>query len=79
MKNHSIIFCPQVWPFLLGYYKFGSTTAERIDQDAAMRTQYEDSMSQWLAVEAIVKQRDKENLEANLVHKYSTQESTGKC
>jgi hypothetical protein len=26
-----------------------------------------------------VKQRDKENLEANLVHKYSTQESTGKC
>lgn len=50
----------EVWPFLLGHYKFGSTAEERNELDKTSRHYYETTMSEWLAVEAIVQQRDKE-------------------
>ena len=56
----------QVWPYLLGHYKFKSSPQERATLDETIRTQYERIMSEWLAVEAIVRQRDKEVVAANL-------------
>ncbi|CAG9138734.1 unnamed protein product, partial [Plutella xylostella] len=56
----------EVWPYLLGYYEFGSTSAARAEQDAACRRQYETTMSEWLCVEAIVKQRDREQTAASI-------------
>lgn len=50
----------EVWPFLLGHYTFGSTAEERHELDETSRHYYETTMSEWLAVEAIVRQRDKE-------------------
>lgn len=58
---------PEVWPYLLSYYKFGSTQEEREELDRLWRQQYENTVSEWLAVEAIVQQQDKETMEANLV------------
>ncbi|XP_013168017.1 PREDICTED: small G protein signaling modulator 2-like isoform X2 [Papilio xuthus] len=55
-----------VWPYLLGYYEFGSTSEQRSEQDAACRRQYETTMSEWLCVEAIVKQRDREATAASI-------------
>uniref|UniRef100_A0A1I8N8I1 Uncharacterized protein n=1 Tax=Musca domestica TaxID=7370 RepID=A0A1I8N8I1_MUSDO len=50
----------EVWPYLLGYYSFGSTTEERQKLDDTSKHYYETTMSEWLAVEAIVRQREKE-------------------
>ena len=61
---------------MLGHYSFGSTPKSREKLDEEIKSKYELTMSEWLAVEAIVKQKDKEVLAANLV-KFS-QESTGK-
>ena len=57
----------QVWPYLLGHYKLNSTPEERDEIDFAIKDQYENTMSEWLAVEALVRQRDKEFMAANLV------------
>lgn len=56
----------QVWPYLLGHYQSGSTFEERELQDKAMQATYESTMSEWLAVEAIIRQRDKENIAASI-------------
>ena len=40
---------------------------EREQLDNELKSQYENIMSEWLAVEAIVRQRDKEFIAANLV------------
>ncbi|XP_072934410.1 small G protein signaling modulator 2-like [Epargyreus clarus] len=56
----------EVWPYLLGYYEFGSTAEERSEQDAAYRRQYETTMSEWLCVEAIVRQKDREATAASI-------------
>lgn len=64
----------QVWPYLLGHFKFGSTREEREGLEAAMGADYEKVMSEWLAVEAIIRQRDKETVAANLAK--LSQEST---
>ncbi|KOB73991.1 Uncharacterized protein OBRU01_09765, partial [Operophtera brumata] len=56
----------EVWPYLLGYYEFGSTAHERVEQDIECRKQYETVMSEWLCVEAIVKQRDREQTAASI-------------
>ena len=54
---YKLVYHAQVWPYLLGWYKFGSTEAERTEQDAAARRQYENVVSEWLVVEAIVRQQ----------------------
>ena len=61
---------------MLGHYKFGSTAEERTELEEALRTQYETTMSEWLAVEAIVRQRDKEIMAANLA-KLSSESNDG--
>ncbi|XP_059407209.1 small G protein signaling modulator 1-like [Carassius carassius] len=50
----------EVWPFLLGHYQFGMSEADRKEVDEQMRASYEQTMSEWLGCEAIVRQREKE-------------------
>ncbi|TRZ00603.1 hypothetical protein DNTS_016599, partial [Danionella cerebrum] len=50
----------EVWPFLLGHYQFGMSEVERKEVDEGMRAGYEQTMSEWLGCEAIVRQREKE-------------------
>nr|CAH0109626.1 unnamed protein product [Daphnia galeata] len=59
-KQLSYLEFIKVWPYLLGHYPFGSTLEERTTQDRAVQNTYETTMSEWLAVEAIIHQRDKE-------------------
>ncbi|XP_019348923.1 small G protein signaling modulator 2 isoform X4 [Alligator mississippiensis] len=56
----------EVWPFLLGHYKFGMTKKDmdRVDEDIAL--QYQKVMAEWKACEVIVKQREKESHYATL-------------
>ena len=65
----------EVWPYLLSHYSFGMTAAQRKARDAEVKTHYEMTIGEWLAVEAIVVQRDKELLAANLA-KYSSESTT---
>ncbi|CAH1990743.1 unnamed protein product [Acanthoscelides obtectus] len=51
----------EIWPYLLGHYKFGTTQQQRNELAEETKQAYENTMSEWLAVEAIVRQRDKEN------------------
>lgn len=46
--------------------RFGSTAEERAEQDITYRRQYETTMSEWLCVEAIVRQRDREATAASI-------------
>ncbi|CAG2162085.1 unnamed protein product, partial [Oppiella nova] len=55
-----------VWPYLLGHYAFEMSDDERAERDKETQHMYEMVMSEWLAVEAIVRQRDKEIMAANL-------------
>ena len=57
---------PAVWPYLLGHYDYGMTEQERHDRDTETQQHYEITMTEWLAIEVIVKQRDKEIAAANL-------------
>ncbi|XP_040207397.1 small G protein signaling modulator 1 isoform X1 [Rana temporaria] len=57
----------EVWPFLLGHYRFGMTEAERKEVDEQIRTCYEQTMAEWLGCEAIVRQREKESHAAALL------------
>ncbi|CAG2056893.1 unnamed protein product, partial [Timema podura] len=66
----------EVWPYLLGHYQFGSSHEERHELDLLTRQNYETTMSEWLAVEAIVRQRDKETMAANLA-KLSSESTSG--
>lgn len=50
----------EVWPYLLGHYSFGQTPEETRALDENTKHYYETTMSEWLAVEAIVRQLDKE-------------------
>ena len=63
----------KVWPYLLGHYDFKLTKEQRQEQDEEMKQNYELLMTEWLAVEAIVKIRDKENLTASLA-KFNSEE-----
>ncbi|XP_041936959.1 small G protein signaling modulator 1 isoform X2 [Alosa sapidissima] len=56
----------EVWPFLLGHYTFTMTSEERKEVDEQVRASYEQTMSEWLGCEAIVKQREKEQHAAAL-------------
>ncbi|KFV61839.1 Small G protein signaling modulator 2, partial [Dryobates pubescens] len=56
----------EVWPFLLGHYKFGMAKKEmdQVDEDIALR--YQKVMAEWKACEVIVKQREKDSHSATL-------------
>lgn len=56
----------KVWPYLLEHYRFQDKHQDKLNHDDSMRQKYEMIMSDWLAVEAIVRQRDKEIVAANL-------------
>ncbi|KAL2087710.1 hypothetical protein ACEWY4_016538 [Coilia grayii] len=56
----------EVWPFLLGHYTFTMTPDERKKVDEQVRASYEQTMSEWLGCEAIVRQREKEQHAAAL-------------
>ena len=64
-----------MWPYLLGHYKFGSEQVDREARDSHIQDEYERVMSEWLAVEAIVRQRDKEIMAANLAKLSKDKES----
>ncbi|XP_073472794.1 small G protein signaling modulator 2 isoform X1 [Aquarana catesbeiana] len=49
----------EVWPFLLGHYKFGMTKKEMDRVDEAIASRYQKVMAEWKACEVIVKQREK--------------------
>ncbi|XP_069998043.1 small G protein signaling modulator 2-like isoform X2 [Penaeus vannamei] len=66
----------EVWPYLLNHYEFGSSVEEREEQDRRIRQTYETTMSEWLAVEAIVRQRDKEIMAMNMA-KLSSESQNG--
>ncbi|XP_075450472.1 small G protein signaling modulator 2 isoform X4 [Ascaphus truei] len=51
----------EVWPFLLGHYKFGMTKKEMDRVDDAIASRYQKVMAEWKACEVIVKQREKES------------------
>ncbi|XP_065167167.1 small G protein signaling modulator 1-like [Atheta coriaria] len=66
----------EIWPYLLGHWKFGSTIDERNVLNEETKQAYENTMSEWLAVEAIVKQRDKET-QAIAIAKLSSESVSG--
>lgn len=66
----------EVWPYLLGHYAFGTTKAQRQRQDTNAKHFYETTMSEWLAVEAIVRQREKEKA-ARALAKLSSGSNSG--
>ncbi|KAM9820584.1 small G protein signaling modulator 1 [Neosynchiropus ocellatus] len=50
----------EVWPFLLGHYKFSMSEKSRLEIDEQMHTMYELNMKQWRGCEVIVRQRERE-------------------
>ncbi|XP_030041588.1 small G protein signaling modulator 2 isoform X2 [Microcaecilia unicolor] len=57
----------EVWPFLLGHYKFGSTKKEMDRVDEVIASKYQRVMAEWKACEVIVKRREKASHSAILV------------
>uniref|UniRef100_A0A8B9K3S4 Small G protein signaling modulator 2 n=1 Tax=Astyanax mexicanus TaxID=7994 RepID=A0A8B9K3S4_ASTMX len=50
----------EVWPFLLGHYKFGMGKKDMAQIDEKIAARYKQVMREWKACEVIVKQREKE-------------------
>ncbi|XP_022625736.1 small G protein signaling modulator 2 [Seriola dumerili] len=50
----------EVWPFLLGHYKFGMGKKDMSQIDAKISERYQQVMREWKACEVIVRQREKE-------------------
>uniref|UniRef100_A0A8C4S5C0 Small G protein signaling modulator 2 n=1 Tax=Erpetoichthys calabaricus TaxID=27687 RepID=A0A8C4S5C0_ERPCA len=50
----------EVWPFLLGHYKFGMNKKEMSLVDEKITTKYQQVMAEWKACELIVNQRAKD-------------------
>ncbi|XP_041455955.1 small G protein signaling modulator 2-like isoform X2 [Lytechinus variegatus] len=63
----------EVWPYLLGHYKLNSTEEERGGVDEGVRLNYEQILAEWMAVEAIIRQRDKDNQQAKLSSENSSE------
>ncbi|XP_077021629.1 small G protein signaling modulator 2 isoform X2 [Tamandua tetradactyla] len=49
-----------IWPFLLGHYKFGMSKKEMEQVDAVVATRYRRVLAEWKACEAVVRQREQE-------------------
>ena len=56
----------QVWPYLFGHYKWDFSSKDRRDMDRKNQSNYENKLSDWMAIDAIVRQRDKELTAANI-------------
>ncbi|XP_076855236.1 small G protein signaling modulator 1 isoform X2 [Brachyhypopomus gauderio] len=56
----------EVWPFLLGHYRFGMTEAERKEVDERGQAFYEQTMQEWQGCEAVVREREREQHAAAL-------------
>lgn len=51
----------QVWPYLLGHYKFGSTPRDRQATDRAANDEFRSIMEEWKDVESVIQQQEKEH------------------
>lgn len=49
-----------VWPFLLGHYKFGMSKKEMEQVDAVVAARYQQVLTEWKACELVVRQRERE-------------------
>lgn len=56
--DHSIR--KEVWPYLLGHYKFGSTPKDRQETDRATREEFHAIVDEWKDVENVILQQEKE-------------------
>ncbi|KAM9733639.1 small G protein signaling modulator 2 isoform 4-T4 [Menidia menidia] len=61
----------EVWPFLLGHYKFGMGKKDMGQIDAKINERYQQVMREWKACEVIVKQREKE-MQSAIIAKLSS-------
>ncbi|XP_058416072.1 small G protein signaling modulator 2 isoform X2 [Diceros bicornis minor] len=55
-----------VWPFLLGHYKFGMSKKEMEQVDSAVAARYQQVLAEWKACEVVVRQREREAHPATL-------------
>lgn len=55
-----------VWPFLLGHYKFGMSKKEMEQVDTAVAARYQQVLAEWKACEVVVRQREREAHPATL-------------
>ncbi|XP_037664039.1 small G protein signaling modulator 2 isoform X6 [Choloepus didactylus] len=55
-----------VWPFLLGHYKFGMSKKEMEQVDMVVEARYQRVLAEWKACEAAVRQREREAHPATL-------------
>ncbi|XP_036624503.1 small G protein signaling modulator 2 isoform X2 [Trichosurus vulpecula] len=55
-----------VWPFLLGHYKFGMSKKEMEQVDDAIASRYQRVLAEWKACEVVVRQREREAHPATL-------------
>lgn len=56
----------EVWPYLLGHYSYKDETRQRERKDKAVLKMYEQCGADWIKIERLVKQRDRELLAANM-------------
>ncbi|KAM5215374.1 small G protein signaling modulator 2 isoform 2-T2 [Hipposideros larvatus] len=55
-----------VWPFLLGHYKFGMSKKEMEQVDTVVAARYQQVLTEWKACELVVRQREREAHPATL-------------
>ncbi|KAM7433857.1 Small G protein signaling modulator 2 [Porites harrisoni] len=51
----------EVWPYLLGHYKFGSTSRDRQETDRTAQNEFRSIMEEWKDVESVIQQQEKEH------------------
>lgn len=56
----------EVWPYLLGHYKFEDSAETRRQRDEACRDSFEAGARDWAKIERVIKERDSEILAANM-------------
>ncbi|KAL9981050.1 hypothetical protein ACROYT_G009707 [Oculina patagonica] len=53
----------EVWPYLLGHYKFGSTPRDRQATDKAANEEFRSIMEEWKDVESVIRQQEKDEMD----------------